>query len=94
MYPDSGQICDTATCYRDTLAPIMKVMPVDLAEVGMEGNTGDSAANALLDWMDSQRPRGGYYAAAWNTWSNLIASYNGTPDSPWGIDYKRRLTGR
>ena len=88
MYPDSSQDCDTTTCYNDTLAPVMSVMPLDLGEIGPISGT-DTNANALLNWMDSKG--GSYYAWAWDTWAALISNYNGTPDSPWGTDYKARI---
>jgi cellulase (glycosyl hydrolase family 5) len=87
MYPDGGQICDTVTCYQDTIAPVMAVMPVDLGEIGPV-NGSQSGALTLLNWMDSRSPQGSYYAWAWNTWSALLSSYSGTPSSPWGTDYK------
>jgi endoglucanase len=88
MYPDAGQDCDTPTCYTDTLAPVQAAMPIDLGEIGAS-NGQDHQANVLLDWMDSLHQS--YYAWAWDTWSDLIAGYSGTPDAPWGTSYRSRL---
>ncbi len=90
IYPDSDQACNTVTCYNDTIAPIAAVMPVDLGEIGPIGSS-QTAAMTLLNWMDSQSPQGSYYAWAWDTWSDLITNYNGTPDSPWGTAYRSLL---
>jgi hypothetical protein len=87
MYPDAGQICDTVTCYNDTIAPVMSVMPVDLGEIGPV-NGSESGAMALLNWMDARSPQGSFYAWSWNTWSDLLSSYSGGAQAPWGTNYK------
>ncbi len=91
IYPDGNQACGTVTCYNDTIAPIAAVMPVDLGEVGPINGT-QTGAVTLLNWMDSRSPQGSYYAWAWDTWSDLIANYSGTPDSPWGTAYKNLIS--
>ncbi|MGH2881236.1 MAG: hypothetical protein ACRDPA_00800, partial [Solirubrobacteraceae bacterium] len=90
VYPDANQDCDTPTCYNDTMAPVMANMPLDLGEIGPNGSTTTNT-QALLTWMDSKG--GSYYAWVWDTWGSLISNYNGSPDSPWGVEYKARLTG-
>jgi hypothetical protein len=91
IYPDGDQACGTVTCYNDTIAPIAAVMPVDLGEIGPINGT-QTGAMTLLNWMNSQSPQGSYYAWAWDTWSTLLANYNGTPDSPWGTAYKALIS--
>ncbi len=65
-------------------------MPIDAGEVGPNGSTV-TKTNQFLDWMDSNGES--YYAWVWDTWGSLISNYNGTADTPWGADYKARLTG-
>ncbi len=91
IYPDGNQACGTVTCYSDTIAPIAAVMPVDVGEIGPV-NGSQAGAVTLLNWMDARSPEGSYYAWAWDTWSDLIASYGGTPDSPWGTAYKSLIS--
>ena len=88
IYPDNGQICDNTTCYQDTLLPLIQSgMPVDLGEVANDGSSGVSTQTlTLLNWLDSQGS-GNYYSWAWDTWSDLISSYSGTPASGWGTTY-------
>ena len=89
MYPDAGQVCDTTACYNATLAPVAAAMPVDLGEIGAQNNV-DTQANVLLNWMDARQQS--YYAWAWDSWAELISNdAKGTPDSPWGTDYRSRI---
>ena len=91
IYPDNGQYCASTTCYNDTIAPVAAVMPVDIGEIAPNGST-DTQTLVFLNWLDSHG-ESNYYAWAWDTWSNLINNYSGTPQSPWGVTYFDRLTG-
>jgi len=95
LYPDSGQYCETVSCYDTTYGPVAAVMPLDAGEAGVIGTPSSDASFpqliAFLDWMDSHDQS--YYAAAWDTWSNLISSYNGTPTSVWGEWFYNHITG-
>jgi endoglucanase len=92
VYPDfneCGSQGDTS-CYDDTYAPVVQVMPLDAGETGtFTGNT--TLFDRFLSWMDSQHQS--YYAWAWDSWSTLISDYNGTAKAPVGTDYKAHLAG-
>jgi hypothetical protein len=83
-YPDVGQDCESTSCFDATYAPVAAVMPIDSGETGVIGNgsNGFPLEEAFLNWMDSHHQS--YYGSAWDTWSNLITNYNGTPKSPFG----------
>ena len=88
VYPD-GNICGSTSCYQSTYAPVIAQMPFEAGETG-PNTSGDTNEDTFLNWMDSAGA--GYYAWAWDTWSTLLSSYNGAPKSPWGTDYRTRLT--
>jgi endoglucanase len=90
VYPDANQVCSTTSCYGTTYAPVAAQMPIGAGEVGPNGTTV-TKTNQFLDWMDTEGES--YDAWVWDTWGSLISNYNGTPDSPWGTDYRARLTG-
>jgi endoglucanase len=91
VYPDMnecGQQGDTS-CYDATYGPVVQVMPMDVGETGTLNEYPTRLTDTLLNWMDSQHQS--YYAWAWDTYSDLISDWNGTPKSPFGTDYKSRL---
>src|SRR6202042_1779642 len=51
-YP--GEVCDVATCWAPTLAPIAALVPVVTGEVGDSVCSGATYASTLLPWADSQ----------------------------------------
>jgi hypothetical protein len=87
VYPEINP-CGSPACYDATYAPVIAQMPFEAGETGPGSDT--SRVDTFMDWMDSHGSSG-YYAWAWDTWAGLISDYNGTPASPWGTDYKRRL---
>src|SRR3984885_2149516 len=92
LYPDVGQDCDNVTCYQDTFGPVAAVMPLDAGETGgINSGNPFPQEEAFLNWLDSKGQS--YYAAAWDTWSDLISDYNGTPKSPWGTYYQSHIGG-
>jgi hypothetical protein len=89
VYPNTN-VCGNVTCYNDTYAPVIAVMPLGGGELSPDGGVGTTAAvDTFMNWFDQHGA--GYSAKAWDTWSDLLASYNGTPASPWGTDYKAHL---
>jgi hypothetical protein len=90
-YPDVGQDCQSTSCFDATYAPVAAVMPIDSGETGVIGNgsNGFPLEQAYLNWMDSHHQS--YYGSAWDTWSNLITDYNGTPKSPFGTYFHDHL---
>jgi hypothetical protein len=89
-YPDMGQDCQTTSCFSTTYGPVAQTMPIDAGETGVI-NSGNPFPDeqAFLNWMDSVHAS--YYGAAWDTWSNMISDYNGTPKAPWGTYYHDHL---
>ena len=70
---------------------------LDVGEAGVIGSAPSTSSFPLLisfiDWMDSEH-ESNYYAAAWDTWSDLISSYTGTPgNGVWGDWYYNHITG-
>jgi endoglucanase len=89
-YPDVGQDCENTTCWNATYAPVAAVMPIDAGEVGvMNSSDPFPLVESFLTWMNSEGES--YYGAAWDTWSDLISNYNGTPKSPWGTYFQSNL---
>jgi hypothetical protein len=88
VYPDANQVCSTTSCYDTTFAPVAAQMPLDVGEVGPNGNT-DTKTKQFLSWMGAHD--GNYYAWVWDTWGSLITNYNGTAASPWGTDFRQYL---
>jgi hypothetical protein len=89
-YPDVGQDCEAAKCFNATYAPVANVMPIDSGELGViDSSKPFPLARAFLNWMNHHGES--YYGAAWDTWSDLISDYNGTPKSPWGSYYQSNL---
>jgi hypothetical protein len=93
-YPDNGAYCENVACYNETYGPVAAVMPLDAGETGVISATATSVFPqeiAFIDWLDSENQS--YAAAAWDTWSDLISSYNGTPSTAWGQWYYNHITG-
>ena len=98
IYPN-GNPCNTTACYDATLVPVINKVPLIAGEIG-ESVGGDvcsvDGTNAVLNWLDKHNS--GYLAWTWDTWStdcgnwSLITSYDGTPKSPNGTNYKDHLT--
>jgi hypothetical protein len=89
-YPDIAQDCNTTSCWSATYGPVASIMPIDAGETGLiDSRKPFPAEQAFLNWMDSVH--GSYYGAAWDTWSNLISDYNGTPKAPWGTYYRAHV---
>jgi hypothetical protein len=97
VYPDQNP-CGNTTCYDTYYAPVAAQMPFMAGEFGesVNGNLcGTSNNDILMSWMDAHSS--GYFAWVWDTWGttcgdlSLILSYDGTPKSPNGTDYKSHL---
>jgi hypothetical protein len=97
VYPDMNP-CGNTTCYNTYYAPIINQMPFMAGEFGesVNGNVcGTTNSDTMMNWFDAHNS--GYFAWTWDTWGttcgdlSLILSYNGTPKSPNGTDYKSRL---
>lgn len=96
--PADTSTCGTTTCYDAEYAPIIAQMPFLVGEFG-ESVNGDVCSvmnsNILMNWMDQHNT--GYLAWTWDTWGtscgdlSLITSYDGTPHSPNGTNYKGHL---
>jgi hypothetical protein len=89
-YPDIGQICGNLTCVTDTYDPVAAVMPIDMGEIGTENGTM-TVAQQFVNHYDSIGQS--YYGSQWETWSNFITNYNGTPGSGWGTWFYDHITG-
>lgn len=98
IYPN-GNLCNTTACFEETIAPVIAAVPLIATEVGesVEGNVCSvDGTNMILDWLDKNNS--GYLAWTWNTWRtdcgnwSLITNYNGTPKSPNGVNFKKRLS--
>jgi hypothetical protein len=97
VYPN-GNICGNDSCYNSEYAPVIARLPFMAGEFG-ESVNGDvcsvSASNDFMNWMDQHHS--GYFAWVWDTWGtscgdlSLILSYDGTPKSPNGTNYKSHL---
>jgi len=71
--------CNTAACWDTDAAPVAQQVPLVLGELG-QNDRGSGFVTALMDWMDARQ--GSYLAWVWDvwgSWSDLIASYDGTP---------------
>jgi len=97
IYPDINP-CGNTTCYNTYYAPIINQMPFMAGEFGesVNGNIcGTTNSNTLMNWFDAHNS--GYFAWTWDTWGttcgdlSLILSYDGTPKSPNGTNYKSHL---
>lgn len=86
-------LCNSLTCWNNTVAPVATQVPVISAEIG-EGSGTANYINSYMSWAD---PLGiSYLAWTWDTWgcSNgpvLISDYNGTACSGYGAGYKAHL---
>ena len=97
VYPN-GNLCNTISCYDETIAPIINEVPLIATEVGesVEGNVCSvEDTNIVLNWLDEHNS--GYLAWTWDTWGgncenwSLITNYNGTPKAPNGVNFKEHL---
>ncbi|MGH8611117.1 MAG: cellulase family glycosylhydrolase [Gammaproteobacteria bacterium] len=97
VYPN-GNTCGSVACYDSQYAPVLAQIPFMAGEFGesVNGNVCSvTASNTLLNWLDQHQS--GYMAWVWNSYVQtcgdleLITSYDGTPHSPNGTNYKRHL---
>jgi hypothetical protein len=97
VYPDLNP-CNSVTCYNSEYAPIIAQMPFMAGEFGesVNGNLCSvTNSNIFMNWMDQHNS--GYFAWVWDTWGtscgdlSLILSYDGTPHSPNGTNYRAHL---
>jgi len=82
--------CNTAACWDTDAAPVAQQVPLVLGELG-QNDRGSGFVTALMDWMDARQ--GSYLAWVWDvwgTWSDLIASYDGTPTA-YGQTFRTRF---
>lgn len=97
IYPN-GNPCNTITCYDANIAPVINKVPLIAGEVGesVGGNVCSvDGTNTVLNWLDKRSS--GYLAWTWDSWStdcgnwSLIVSFDGTPKSPNGVNFKDHL---
>jgi endoglucanase len=88
--------CNTLACWNSELTPVAQQVPLITGEIGEEAadvNCMTAFVHQYRWWADAHSVP--YLAWTWNTWPNycldLIASYDGTPSSPYGQDYKDHL---
>src|SRR5438128_9260422 len=82
--------CNTRACWDADAAPVAQQVPLVLGELG-QNDRGSAFITALMDWMDARQ--GSYLAWVWDVWhdwSDLIASYDGTP-SAYGATFRMRF---
>jgi len=82
--------CNTRACWDADAAPVAQQVPLVLGELG-QNDRGSAFVTALLDWMDARE--GSYLAWVWDVWhdwSDLIASYDGTPTA-YGEAFRTRF---
>ena len=87
----NNSVCSTIICWANTIAPVATKVPVIVGEIG---DTDCSArySKELLPWLDVHRIS--YLAWTWGTNYNcqsLINDYSGTPNPPYGSNYRRHL---
>jgi endoglucanase len=82
-YPDTGQYCGSISCVNISYAAVAALMPIDMGEAGVENN---SEPFPLIEQFIAAYDSLGqsYYLSQWETWTDLISSYTGTPHSGWG----------
>src|SRR5213082_1738589 len=82
--------CNTVACWDADAAPVAQQVPLVLGELG-QNDGGSAFVTALMDWMDARQ--GSYLAWVWDvwrTWSDLIATYDGTPTA-YGQTFRTRF---
>jgi hypothetical protein len=86
-------ICNSETCWNNTVAPVAAQVPVVTGELG-EGSGTANYTTAYMRWADTKGIS--YLAWTWDTWGCgngpvLIASYDGTPCVSFGSGFKAHL---
>jgi endoglucanase len=67
-------VCQDASCFERTIAPVARRVPVIFGETGetYDGSTcGSANISKIVEWAD--RRKVGYFAWTWNTWGNCSA---------------------
>jgi hypothetical protein len=90
--PPNETACTPKACWDATIAPVAKVVPVVIGEMG-NMDCRSSLVDPLMDWADQHGI--GYLAWGWVTSDcasepALISNYNGTP-TPYGAAVRRHL---
>jgi endoglucanase len=83
--------CMTTSCYDSTIAPVAAVVPLIATEIGCDPYDGPWMTT-LMNWLDAHGAS--YLAWAWDNWgaaNSLLVSYDGTPESPYGVLVKNHL---
>ena len=84
-------VCNTTTCYNNTVAPVAAAVPLIATEVGCTPFDG-AWMTMTMNWLDAHGAS--YVAWAWDTWgadNSLITNYNGTAQSPYGVLVKNHF---
>jgi hypothetical protein len=87
-------ICNSASCWEATAAPLMAQVPVLVTETGMDSCDG-AWWDSLLDWLDARQI--GYLAWTWNRWSiecnsrALVTDYYTAMPTEYGQIYRTHL---
>ena len=91
-YPDIGQDCGNIACVNASYAPVAARMPIDMGEAGVENNAKPfPLIEQFIHAYDNLHQS--YYLSQWETWTDLIKSYDGTPHSGWGTWAYNHLRG-
>ncbi len=83
--------CNNVECWDATAGPVAQKVPLVAGEIGQNGRA-TWFLEKIMTWLDGRKA--GYLAWVWNTWGgehDLISNYNGTPTSPYGYAFKKRL---
>ena len=86
-------ICNTATCWNQYIAPVAQQVPIVAGEIG-ENDCAHGYIDGLMPWMDSHGVN--YLGWTWDTWNcssgpALISDYSGTPTN-FGIGFRDHLS--
>jgi len=83
--------CMTVACYDAQVAPVAAVVPLIATEIGCDPYDG-AWMTTLMNWLEAHGAS--YTVWAWSAWGNansLLASWDGTPSSPYGLLVKNHL---
>jgi endoglucanase len=83
--------CNTTSCYDSTVAPVAAAVPLVATEVCTDPYDGNWMTTTMT-WLEAHNAS--YLAWAWDTWgaaNSLLVSYDGSPESPYGVLVKNHF---